>query len=253
MATKQITTYIDDLDGTNSTDPYEIRTVEFGIDGTLYEIDLTDANAGTLRELLAPYKGAARRVGHHQVQAGDSPAGRPTARAGDALDAKAVRAWALTQGYTLSNRGRIPLDVQQAYRTTLAGGQSSRPNVIEREVAASSDAELIVSEEEAANHYKELPVPEGREKNWAKREGSGCERTHKIADMTFMERIDALTSFNLNVLGQLTGDIPVKNGKIKGLGTSGARLLNFEFIDGDEFITPFGRYAYGVRAQRDNV
>ncbi|WP_063754697.1 histone-like nucleoid-structuring protein Lsr2 [Streptomyces sp. NRRL F-2580] len=252
MATKQITTYIDDLDGTETTNPYEIRTVFFGIDGTLYEIDLTDANADTLRELLAPYKGAARRVEHHQAQAG-RPAARPSAREGDALDAKAVRAWAKTQGYTLSNRGRIPLDVQQAYRTTLAGGQASQPNGIEREVTASDAVDLIVSEEEAANHYKELPVPAGREKNWAKREGSGCERTHKIAEMTLMERIDALTPFNLNVLGQLAGDIPVKNGKIKGIGTSGARLLNFEFIDGDDFITPFGRYAYGVRVQRDNA
>ncbi|MFD9563371.1 Lsr2 family protein [Streptomyces sp. NPDC059994] len=252
MATKQITTYIDDLDGAESTDPYEIRTVEFGIDGTLYEIDLTDENAGKLRELLAPYMVAGRRVGHHQVQAG-RPAARPSVGDDDALDAKAVRAWAKAQGYTLSDRGRIPLDVQQAYRTTLANGQAPQPSAIEREVAASNDAALIVSEEEAANHYKELPVPEGREKNWAKREGSGCERTHKIADMTLMERIESLTAFNLKVLGQLTGDIPVKNGKIKGLGTSSARLRNFEFIDADEFITPFGRYAYRVHAEKSNA
>ncbi|MCY0943485.1 histone-like nucleoid-structuring protein Lsr2 [Streptomyces antarcticus] len=252
MATKQITTYIDDLDGTETTDPYEIRTVEFGIDGTLYEIDLTDTNADKLRELLAPFKGAARHVGHHQAQAG-RPAARPSARVGDALDAKAVRAWAKTQGYTLSNRGRIPLDVQQAYRTTLAGGQAPQPNDVKRQVVAPDTVDLIVSEEEAANHYKELPVPAGREKNWAKREGSGCERTHKIAEMTLMERIESLTAFNLRVLGQLTGDIPVKNGKIKGLGTSSARLRNFEFIDADEFITPFGRYAYRVHAEKSNA
>ncbi|MFE3579323.1 histone-like nucleoid-structuring protein Lsr2 [Streptomyces vinaceus] len=248
MATKQITIYIDDLDGTESTIPNEIRTVEFGIDGTSYEIDLTDTNADQLRELLAPYREAARLTG--RAQAG-RPAAVPAVRNGDVLDPKAVRAWAREHGYTVSPRGRIPLDVQQAYRADQVGDASPRQHQdtrLQEAERVSDDALVIVSEEEAARHYEELPVPAGREKNWAKREGSGCDRTMRIADMTLMERIEALTDFNLKVLGQLTGDIPVKNGRVKGLGTSGARLLNFEFIDDEYQLTPFGRYAYRVRA-----
>lgn len=255
MAKKQVTTYIDDLDGTESTDPREIRTVDFGIDGALYEIDLTDANADQLRELLAPYKEAARRTGQGQTQAG-RPEARPSVRGGDALNAKTVRAWAKEHGYELNDRGRIPEHIQQAYRAATAGRSSTRVEVTEEQKAVEAVkgvGPVIASEEEAAKHYEELPVPAGREKNWAKREGSGCERTHRIAEMTLMERIDALTPFNLKVLGQLTGDIPVKNGKVKGLGTSGARLLNFEFIDSDSKVTPFGRYAYRVHAQKANA
>jgi hypothetical protein len=57
MATKVITTLIDDIDGGEADE-----TVSFGIDGVGYEIDLTGANAAVLREVLAPYIAAARKA-----------------------------------------------------------------------------------------------------------------------------------------------------------------------------------------------
>ncbi|MBJ7530911.1 MAG: Lsr2 family protein, partial [Nocardioides sp.] len=47
----------DDLDGSEASE-----TVTFGLDGTTYEIDLTDEHATELREALAPYVGHARKV-----------------------------------------------------------------------------------------------------------------------------------------------------------------------------------------------
>ncbi|GGX08056.1 hypothetical protein GCM10010341_32100 [Streptomyces noursei] len=244
MAQKLVTTYIDDLDGTEVAEPGVIRTVEFGIDGALFEIDLTDANEGQLRQLLAPYMAVARRA---QGEAG-RPAQRTSAKPKNALDTQAVRAWAKENGYEVNDRGRIPAAIQEAYRHAVGGDASATSASTP---ASTSHAAVIVSEEEAAKHYRELPVPSGREKNWHKREGTGCERTHKIAEMTLMERIESLTEFNLNVLGQLTGDRPKgKGGKVKGIRTSGARLLNFEFIDEDDNVTPLGRYAYQVHAQK---
>ncbi|MGG7450147.1 histone-like nucleoid-structuring protein Lsr2 [Plantibacter auratus] len=61
MATRTITTLVDDLDGSDI--PRGLgETVRFGIDGENYEIDLTDDNAAALRETLASYVEAARSV-----------------------------------------------------------------------------------------------------------------------------------------------------------------------------------------------
>ena len=58
MAQIQEIRLIDDLDGQEADE-----TVEFGIDGKSYEIDLSSANAGKLREALAEFVSSARRAG----------------------------------------------------------------------------------------------------------------------------------------------------------------------------------------------
>ena len=87
MAQKIQTLFIDDLDGSAAE-----GTVRFGLDGTGYEIDLNAGHARELRDALARYVDAARRVtGSAQAARG----GRgPT---GD-LNAVEVREWARAQG-----------------------------------------------------------------------------------------------------------------------------------------------------------
>ena len=58
MAQKIQTLFIDDLDGSAAE-----GTVRFGLDGAEYEIDLNTTHAQELRDTLARYVGAARRVG----------------------------------------------------------------------------------------------------------------------------------------------------------------------------------------------
>jgi len=49
--------------------PRAAQTVQFGLDGVTYEIDLSDDNAAALRDELARYIGAGRRVGGRKVRA----------------------------------------------------------------------------------------------------------------------------------------------------------------------------------------
>ena len=58
VAQKTVVTLVDDLDGGEADE-----TVSFGLDGSTYEIDLSSANAGKLRDALATYVGSARRSG----------------------------------------------------------------------------------------------------------------------------------------------------------------------------------------------
>lgn len=108
MAKKVI--LIDDLDG----DAPASETVQFGIDGINYEIDLNDENAQKLRNCLEPFAAVARRA----AAASRPPVSTPRNYANAAsrrqqLDA--IRNWAKSQGYEVSDRGRIPVSIQEAF------------------------------------------------------------------------------------------------------------------------------------------
>jgi hypothetical protein len=113
MARQVITTLIDDLDGKKAD-----RTVEFALDGTSYTIDLSEANAGKLRKALDPFITAGTRVGRGGVQRSTRHVGAVTSgRTASSRDEnKAIRDWAAQNGYQISERGRIPQSVSDAYR-----------------------------------------------------------------------------------------------------------------------------------------
>lgn len=106
MAQKVTIVLVDDIDGGEAT-----QTVQFGLDGTAYEIDLNDDNAARLRDALAPYVGHARKVTGGAKGRGS----RRSAAKGDGPSAKEVREWAVANGYSLSERGRVPEEIRQAY------------------------------------------------------------------------------------------------------------------------------------------
>jgi hypothetical protein len=98
----------DDIDGGTA-----VETVTFGIDGNTYEIDLSKKNAAKLRDALAPYVGSGRRAGRAA-----STARRGSARASGRNDRgriQAIREWARTNGHAVSDRGRIPAAIVEAY------------------------------------------------------------------------------------------------------------------------------------------
>jgi hypothetical protein len=111
MAQQVLVQLIDDLDGSASDD---VTTVQFGLDGVTYEIDLSDSNADHLRDLLADYVGSARRTGG-RVRRGTRPG-----QGGANNDAGAIREWAQANGVELAARGRIPSHVAESYRAAQA-------------------------------------------------------------------------------------------------------------------------------------
>jgi hypothetical protein len=116
MAQKVTVQLVDDLDGSQSKD---ISTVTFGLDGVTYEIDLAEANADNLRKTLGEYVPHARRTGGRLKRgtAAASPAGSATA---GPEQAQAVREWARRNGHEVSNRGRIPASLIEAFEAAQA-------------------------------------------------------------------------------------------------------------------------------------
>lgn len=92
------------------------QTVRFGLDGQDYEIDLSAEHAAEFRDAVRKYIHAGRRVG--QAPQRRETRGRSTtpARKGSApRDTGAIRQWARAHGYQVSDRGRIPAKVLEAY------------------------------------------------------------------------------------------------------------------------------------------
>lgn len=110
MARRIVHQLVDDLDG-SVLEVGDGETVLFSLDGIAYEIDLTDDNAAALREALQPFIAAARPVS--RPSAGGAPA-RKQKRSGQ-RDYGPIRAWAAENGFTVSERGRVPASVLEAY------------------------------------------------------------------------------------------------------------------------------------------
>lgn len=74
MAKKTIITLIDDVDGTHLPEG-QGETVQFSLDGVDYEIDLSEYNAGKLRNFMALFVEKARKVAR-PAQANSQPTRR---------------------------------------------------------------------------------------------------------------------------------------------------------------------------------
>jgi hypothetical protein len=107
MAQKIQTLFIDDIDGGDAE-----GTVRFALDGTDYEIDLNNKHTDELHKALDKYIPHARKVGG--TRRAPRGAGR---RSTSAVDTHKVREWAKEQGIDIKDRGRVPANVVEQYRT----------------------------------------------------------------------------------------------------------------------------------------
>ena len=115
MAQQVDVRFVDDLDGSDAS-----GTVSFGLDGRTYEIDLSEANAARLRDALAPFVAAARRAdgstGRRSRGQRSAPEPPPKPARASREETAAIRAWARENDHEISERGRIPKAVVEAYR-----------------------------------------------------------------------------------------------------------------------------------------
>jgi hypothetical protein len=99
---------VDDLEvqANPTADVHADRTLRFAVNGEEWEIDLTEANAGSFLDMLRPYQAAGRRVRRTRTA-------RP---ASDREEKIRIREWAKAQGEDLHDRGRIPGATVARYR-----------------------------------------------------------------------------------------------------------------------------------------
>ncbi len=103
MVQRRITVVTDDVDGSEAAE-----TIGFELDGTAYEIDLSEEHVQQLRDSVAVWVGHARRT------ASDGGRTAPTDPP-KLYDPKAVRAFARARGLKVSDRGKPSKDVLDQY------------------------------------------------------------------------------------------------------------------------------------------
>lgn len=112
MAKKTIIVAVDDFDGTKLGS--DATQVKYHVGGKEYECDLSaknkakfDADVKKCDEIMSKWVSVSRRIARN---------GKPYRKTDlDKQNTTLVRKWANENGFSVSDRGRIPADVQDAY------------------------------------------------------------------------------------------------------------------------------------------
>lgn len=140
MAQHTIVTMVDDITNEPGED---VKGLDFAFDGKAYEIDLSDVSRAAFGELLAPYIGAARKAtapaprasGGKRGSGGSRPSGGAKPVSAEKAASQAARAWAVSNGESVSERGRLPGDLLARWEA------AGRPGLAEQTAApAAQDA-----------------------------------------------------------------------------------------------------------------
>jgi hypothetical protein len=112
MAKRTTVVIHDDLDQSEGA-----RTVKFGLDGKVYEIDLSPKHEEELRNALKKFLDAASSVSGPAAATRRKYGTGPVRR-----DTKHIREWLRTEeGVEISDRGRIPIDLMNRYNAAHPG------------------------------------------------------------------------------------------------------------------------------------
>jgi hypothetical protein len=102
MAKQTVITLTDDIDGGEAAE-----TVEFGIDGYLYNIDLSSEHAEELRDRLTAYQEFGTRLGRYTTRTLAPSTARRAPNRGDKQRNIDIRRWAAENGLPIKDRGKI--------------------------------------------------------------------------------------------------------------------------------------------------
>jgi hypothetical protein len=102
MVKHVVETVLDDIDGSKNA-----ATYTFALNGEEWSIDLSDKNAKKLSSALEPFITAGKKVGGRKKARGNSK--------GTRKDLADVRAWGQANGHSVSERGRVPAALLNAY------------------------------------------------------------------------------------------------------------------------------------------
>lgn len=108
MARREITQYFDDIDHTPLREE-DVVVVRFSVGSQAYVLDLSRDNAERFHQAIAPFIAAAR-TGTHSA---------------DRAHPRDIRAWARSRGIPVAHRGKIPVDIVEAYIESVSAGDSA--------------------------------------------------------------------------------------------------------------------------------
>ena len=106
---------VDDIDGIEGAETYT-----FALENVEYEIDLNAKNIANLRKDLEPWIKVARKKRGRSTTPRTAIPSRPS-RAGQREQLNAIREWGRKHGFKVSDRGKPPRDVVDAFEAAHNG------------------------------------------------------------------------------------------------------------------------------------
>ncbi|QNN99382.1 Lsr2-like DNA bridging protein [Gordonia Phage Sephiroth] len=122
MSRKEVLEITDDYDGKLINPDEEWSPVPFVVNGTAYQLDLRAANQDRFYKDMDKWINKATKVGRAPKVGGSKPAKPASDTSGHNLTA--IREWANNNGYTVSEKGRIPKHIMEAYEANEAANAS---------------------------------------------------------------------------------------------------------------------------------
>jgi hypothetical protein len=110
VAKKTVVTLFDDIDGSEAAE-----TVEFGIDGYLYTVDLSKAHAEELRDRLTAYREFGTELGRYHASKAPSIRSPRVPTRDDRDRNRDIRRWAEENNLPVKARGKLPEGVVARY------------------------------------------------------------------------------------------------------------------------------------------
>ena len=114
MARTTIEQITDDFDGSD-LDPTEVTVETFTVNGVDYSLDLGAKSAEKVNKDMRKWIDKATRIGGRQKRSTTRQAPAASAPRTDKAQLAAIREWARANGYEVSDRGRIPNTIVDAY------------------------------------------------------------------------------------------------------------------------------------------
>jgi len=166
MARKYV--IIDDISGEEfqpGTDEGQ-EGVVLSFNGERVSLDLAHASIEGLRELLRPYFDKGEEVQPEPIKPArrQLSGGVPPSRV-DREQAQAMREWGRANGFTVSDRGRIPVTLQEAYDRRDSRGKATKPAIPatskagQRNLREEANALLASSKPAAKDTQPRPPLP----------------------------------------------------------------------------------------------
>lgn len=109
MAQKIVVSEVDDIDGSEAAEK-----VQFSLDNTDYEIDLSKGHADEMRAEMAAYIEKARKLPKGAKARRVRRKARP--------DLPDIRDYARARGYDIKDRGRVPERIEEEYDRLKSAG-----------------------------------------------------------------------------------------------------------------------------------
>lgn len=159
MTTRTVVTLVDDLDGSDA-----VETVQFGLNGVDFEVDLSNVNAAKLRDTLGEFIAAARKV----ATTATPPARKTTAKS--PTEVSEARTWLTQHGYEVKPKGRIPQDLMDVWRQNKDQAQEETPAGSHPEELPAVDLDISDEAVLAWHQVKGIKIPDGRQVNGPMRE-----------------------------------------------------------------------------------